>query len=522
MTMDSKRKLLFIMFLLMLLLVSSAYTTLIPNVHAAEMTIQQKGLSILSDVVGLDLARYDVTTKEYQQELQVSYLGVVPQKSVSYNLESGENKLKIFYTFAKGNLQMIQVLENEGAPSLTKPRTSTNTFAAKSFLTDYQTYTADSLYGELRSTLDNVGANKNITKISGNTQLNVSAIDGYTTFKWTYIFNGVTAPSRFIAMGFKNGFLTAFVDNWNLYSIGGTSVNLSKEEAVAIALDSARRHSWSVQLEEDTLDVKNLNEKRVSWSTLIFDGSLNADKARSEDPLRLYPVWRVGVTLNKWYGDLYGIEVDIWADTGEVRSVQEAWSTLPPPEDNSTANVNSQASANLAMLITFPTVAAATGAIMVLVKQKKKLHTYNLLKRSGLKAGGILLCILISSIILFAPIATVNATTRGAAVWGSESTGAWNNYLQKSWRKSPTEVYWQRLTAANISIWFGNNGYYGNNGINHQGIRNPGSSKSQILTDIMNLRNTYDYVAVVDFDHGVGGYPWYAPPGELHYMFEDN
>jgi hypothetical protein len=99
MTKNSKQKLLFMTLFLTVLLVSSAYAALIPNVHAADMTTQQKGLAILNDVVGLDLAKYDVTIKEYQQDTQASYLGVVPQNSLDYTLTSGESKLRMFLYF---------------------------------------------------------------------------------------------------------------------------------------------------------------------------------------------------------------------------------------------------------------------------------------------------------------------------------------------------------------------------------------------------------------------------------------
>ena len=111
MTNDSRQKLLVITVFLTMLLVSSVSASLMPSVHAAEMTVQQKGLSILSNVVGLDLAKYDVPAKEYQPDLQASYLGVVPQKCVGYELTSGESKLKLLCTFANGRLQMIQVLK---------------------------------------------------------------------------------------------------------------------------------------------------------------------------------------------------------------------------------------------------------------------------------------------------------------------------------------------------------------------------------------------------------------------------
>jgi hypothetical protein len=518
------KKLLFIAVILSLLFISSTYAALIPNVHAAEMTNQKKGLSILSNVVGLDLAKYAVTTKETQVDPQALYPGVVTQENVEYDLSSDDSKLKALYTFADGKLQMIHVLEIEGSPSLVKPTTTTNDVElAKGFLSNYQTYTANPLFGELKSTLDTVDAGKNVTKTSGNMVLEVTANSDYAHFKWYYTVNGAIAPySKFISIGFKNGFLKGFVDNWNLHRIGSTSVNLSKEEAVAIALDRARTHSWSMQLEEDTLDASNLNEKKVSWSALTFDGSLDADKARSEDPLMLYPVWRIGLVLNKWYGQLYGIEVDVWADTGEVRSVQEAWSTLPPPEDMPTANLSSQAIAvskantNLFLLVGLPTLAAALGTAIVWMSRKRKSHGYTLLRRRGLKTGGTLLCILISSTVFLGAIATVEATSRAGVIWGSRSSGAPNDPYSFSWRKSDDEIDHQWAEAWNIEDFFAANGY---TSVNHQG---EDSWKIQILADISYLTDTHDYLAVVDFDHGVGRDDYSGESGVFHFMFEDD
>jgi hypothetical protein len=405
---------------------------------------------------------------------------------------------------------------------------------AYGFLSNYQTYSANPLFGKLKSTLNTVASGKNLTKTLGNIVLETIAKDDYTNFKWYYSANGAVAPySKFITLCFKDGFLSFFVDNWQFYNVGSTTVNLSEKEAVAIALEAAKAHFWSLKLEADALDARNFNESNVRWTSLLFDNSLDASKTRSEDPLELYPVWRVGIALNKWYGQMYGIQVDIWADTKEVRSVQEAWSTMPPPEDAPTANVDNQASVvseakpSLAMLVALPALAAAAaGTALVWMSRKRKACYYSLLRPRVVKTGGILLCVLISSMTLLASIATVNATTRVGVVWGSESTGAYGYPPPEgpSWRKSSNEVYWQRNTAGNISLWFGANGY---TGINHQG--NLGSSRGQILNEVLTF-GSYDYAAVVDFDHGVGGFPGaiqgYPVPGvpsdEFHYMFEDN
>ena len=530
-----KRHFLLSIVLFSLLLVFSVTSSLAAPVYFPKPTTQEKGLTILNNVVGIDLTKYTVASKEYPQDYQTSYFGVVPQENVGYDLTSGESKLKMLYTFAYGNLQMIQVLESEGSPKLVESASSPNALEmAKYFLINYQTYTADSFFGELKSMLDNVDATKNATIKSGNVQLEVTAINDYitfndyTNFKWTYTFNDAKASSKFVALGFKNGFLTAFVDNWRLYKIGSTTVNLSKEEAIDIALETAKSHSWSVKLDDDAFEAKNFNESNACWAVLVFDSSVGAGKTRSEDLLTLYPVWRVGVALDKWYGNLYGIEVDIWADTKEIRYVQEAFSTLLPPADGiataseSTASLNGQTSLvaetepSSIIWVALPIIVAATiGTASFWVSRKKKSPPYNFPKLRSPKTGGISLCFLILFLMLLVPIATVNATqTGGAVVWGSESTGA--GAYPNSWRKSSTEIDLQRYISNNIRNYFASNGYAG---YNRQGY--PGSLKSSILYYISYLQNNYDRVAVVDFDHGVGRTD-YQGLNEWHYMFEDN
>lgn len=512
---NSKHKLLFTTILLTALLVCSAYAALIPNAQAAEVATEAKGMSILDSVVGLNLTKYSVTTSEIQADQQATYFGVLPQEDVEYDLMSGESHLKALCTFVDGKLHIINVLEASGQPNLNNAAISADAVElAEDFLGNYEVYNRNAVYGALKGTLAGVDAGKNATKIVGNTQLEVSAYDDYTTFKWTYTCNGAIAPSKVVTLSFKGGFLNYFVDKWNLYNVGSTSVSLSKEEAVAIALETAKAHNWSLKLNEDTLEARNFNESNVRWTALIFDDSLGADKARNEDPLTVYPVWRVGVALDKWYGNMYGIVIDVWADNKEVRCVQEAWSAMTPED---TAKADGQASAvsvtnsNLAILVVLPTLTvAALGTAFFWASKKKNLKARSLLKRRGLKTGGILFCVLLLSMFLLGAVTTVNATTRAGIVWGSESNAAINPETGQNWRKHPTEIGLQQDIAEYIEGRFDNNGY---TGVNHQG--NLGSLKTQIFSDLSDYQSNYNYVAVVDFDHGVTEKPGYpAPPNE--------
>jgi hypothetical protein len=521
MSKNSNCKLLFITIIVTILLSSSVYAALIHDVHAAEMTTRQKGLAALNNLVDLDLAKYAVTTEENGQYPRS--LGTVFEETVLYDFTSANSKLKAFCTFANGNLQGMRVFENEGTPSLTKAMASVNDVErAQDFLSKYQAYTAKPIFGELKSTLNNVDAGKNVTKTFGDKILQVTAYGDCTLFKWYYTANGVTAPyTKVISIGFKDGFFTSFIDDWDRYSIGSTSVNLTKDEAVAIALDTARNHSWTMQLDEDALDERNFNEKRsVPWTVLTFDGSLDADKTRSENILELYPVWRVGLVLNKVYGELYGIEVDIWADTKEVRSVKEEYSQLAAQLfENNTANVGTSAAivngaqSNFVIgIMLSATTIGITGAVAAGLFKKKNPRALSWLKPRFLKTCVILLGFLML-LAMFSPlIATANATTRAGNVWGSRSTGA-PNPPHHSWRKQDDEITRQW----NASSYIASNCFSAANG--YTGYNNEATNKDTIIYQAGYFRDNYNYVAIVDFDHGVGNV---LSPGEFHYMFEDD
>lgn len=482
-------------------------------------------------MLGFDISKYDVTVQNYDENMGMGYLGVIPQCIVEYTLTSDEGKIQLFYTFANDQLQIVEVLKDGVVQEVPKTYVI-DVLTAKSFLTKYQKYTGNSLYSQLGAMLTIGDDEGNCTKLSENMALEVTVTDEFTTFKWYYVANDAAAPySKFISLIVKDGVLYAFCDNWHLYPVGSTDVHLSKEDAVAIALEAARNHVWSLDVDGSSLSVENFDESNVRWVSLVFAGSLNADSSRSENPLELYPVWQVGIALDQWYGYMYGVEVDVWADTGEFRLVREAWSSILPEEaalfaDIGTQNSSvSEAGLNLVMLVMLPAcVILATGFALVWIGRTKKLCHTSLFKKHGFKAGGILLCIIISSTMFLGALETASAVTRGAVVWGSESTGANTNgtSIHPNWRKSTYEIGFQQAAGTQIANYFQAGGYTGNSGINHQGTAGLGSSSNQIKSDISALYSSKDYVAVVDFDHGVGRNDHFSGLNEFHYMFEDN
>ncbi|MCL2685784.1 MAG: PKD domain-containing protein [Candidatus Bathyarchaeota archaeon] len=505
-----------------------------PSAKAAELTPQQKALTLTTEVLRFDTTKYEIHVENYERSAEMGYLSVVPQHIVAYTLTSNhENGFRLSYTFANNNLQMITIYKDGSAQA--RSNYFIDVDVAKDFLAKYQNYAGNSLYNRLGSIIPVDSIPGNVTVSSEDIVLEITLTEDSTLFKWYYAVNGAEAPySKFVSLEVGRGVLIAFVDNWHLYPVGSTCVGLSRDEALAVALEAARSHVWSLDVEASSLSVDNFNEDSVRWEGLVFMGSLNADSTRSEYLLELYPVWRFGIALDKWYGYMYGVEVDVWADTGEVRRVHEAWSSILPEEEEAFfAGMEEQTvvfdtGLSLSVLVVFSVcVAMVSGFAVVCMGGAKKLHYAGLFKRHGFKVSGVLFCIILSSTLFLGALETVNATTsRGAAVWGSESTyaGAYNpnpnNWV--NWRKSYTETNYQRSICGDIGGFFQNGGYTGNGGINHQGLTGLGSAASQIRSDISALYYSKDYVAVVDFDHGVGRTDGYPGLNEFHYMFEDN
>jgi len=368
------------------------------------------------------------------------------------------------------------------------------------------------------------GVTGNYTITSENVVLETTITKDTTTFKWHYTTNGVEAPfTKFVSIIVKAGDLYVFVDKWDLYPVGSTHVGISRDEALSIALEAARSHAWSFDIEASSLSVENLNEHNVRWETLDFISSVNADNMRSEYPLVLYSAWRFGIALDQWYGYVYGVQIEVWADTGEVRLVHEARSTMLPEEEEALlAIVEAQPSggfeAGLGLTVVtvfFACVVMVSGFAVICMGGVKKLCCVGLFKRQGFRVGGVLFCIVLVSTMFLGALETVNAS-RGAVVWGSESTGA--GPYTNNWRKNQTEIELQRDICVNISNFFQVGGYGSVPAINRQGA---GSTATSIKSTLWSLYINRDTVAIVDFNHGVGRNDYYSGLNEFHYMFED-
>lgn len=514
------KKLLFITVILSLLFVTSTYAVLIPNVHAAEITNQQKGLSILSNVVGLDLTKYNATTT---LKVNGPTLGTLPTENIRYTLESTRNHVEILEKFTNGHLQIIDVLENSGPFQRTHSPAAV-AWMARTFLLNYQSYSANSFYGRLALMLNKADATKNSTTIVGNIKFDITTTSGNsdmgnsTTFTWTYTSNGIAATSKCVSLGYKDGFLRDFIDTWRLHKIGSTTVNLSEKQAEEIAMKNARTFTWSIGSGNQTIVINNFNVTKPMVAHLMFCEAGNASNTRDSDQLALYPMWRIGVGLDKFYpGSVYGISVDIWADTGQVKEIFELISTLATSNGETAtiaeSSISNQTSTATVLTDSFtaiwitlaPFAVTAIGVFPIwLIRKKTPLRLPKVRK-----IGATALCILIGLVAFISLVSAVPTVNACAVVWGETSAG--DPYLYHT----IGEITVQLAISSQIDSWFGSSGYA------HHNYETGGqTTKSNVLYYTGYYDQLYPSVETVYFDHGIGMKGVISPPfqNEWHYM----
>lgn len=195
-----------------------------------------------------------------------------------------------------------------------------------------------------------------------------------TSFEWKHSFNGADYAGMIVS--FRNGSFYSLSDKRNIYTIGGTDVNISKEEAIILSHKYVENLTWTIGDEE------------VTDFNIVEEGTDPELLTRSRDePLKLYPYWYVLLYLDDLYpGNVRHIQVMFWADTGELidcqplsfggGSSQELATTEASSTTEQSASLSNQQNEDAYLSIYTPIIAAVAAAIIaitiVTVIRKKK------------------------------------------------------------------------------------------------------------------------------------------------------
>ena len=281
------------------------------NLRLSSFGISTNGfVSFLRDVIQLNMTKYTARLESHSIE-HPSALGGITEENLIYTLTSDESELNVDFRFRNQTLSRYRLDVLEFAPLYVQPQPTNVLDIAENVLQRYKNY-ADVLYlTEMIDLLNTITEVKDMQKTQGNMKLAISTEGNDVEIQWIYTTSGIDYQSKGLSLSFENGVLRSLVDGWFLFHVGSTEVNVSMDEAVEIAKNSARDFSWKV-------------ENVVVTDFTILDDPLSVSLLPHgrEEPLALVPYWYVILKLDKFYlGNVNRIAVGLWADTGEVVNI---------------------------------------------------------------------------------------------------------------------------------------------------------------------------------------------------------
>jgi hypothetical protein len=273
-----------------------------------------KANAIIRDVMQIDVTKYQMSLLSDTHEVRADCGGVV-EEVLKYSLVNSDGSLDIDLRFRDNHLSLYQLSIVEGvanfALSYTKPQPTDPVEAARGVLERYQSISNDSYLNDMCTLL--ASANRSTTESClGNTKLAISSGSASSDISLVYTANNVDFSAKGVHLTYQNGVLEELGDDWFLYRIGNSQMNVTQNEAIQTARAAAKGFTWTA----NGSTVSNFSVLDEPVSSVFFPHPRN-------DPLSLVPYWYVTLYLDKEYpGGVNSIAVGIWADTGQVANIQ--------------------------------------------------------------------------------------------------------------------------------------------------------------------------------------------------------
>ncbi len=274
----------------------------------------EKASVIISNVLQIDVSKYQATMLSYDAQARPELGGIV-EEVMRYSLVNSESSIDLTLKFRNSHFALVQINQIEGLPNFpvvyTQQQPADALEAARGILQRYTLVANDSYVEEVNRLL--AGAtNSNVSQTLGNSKLTISSYGDTSEVLIEYTNNGTDFVAKSLDLKFQSNLLSEFSDDWFLYGVGNTQVNVSREQAILIARNAARSFSWNAS----GVQVSNFE---------ILDNPVSAEfypHPRS-DYLTLIPYWYVILYLDKTYpGNVSEIAVGVWADTGVVANIR--------------------------------------------------------------------------------------------------------------------------------------------------------------------------------------------------------
>jgi hypothetical protein len=315
-------------------------------------TAKDKMPAFLSEVIGLDLTKYNITNEGYGSTYPLNYGGTVKEENIYLELVSSDGGMHVNGFFVNGFIDGIFLYPPTNGSLTYAQRPSTNAVdEARNLLQRYKTFAKN--YGFDTSHIDSaltMLSNVTVTSSSsarlytfnnmtgfvpsvttlGNMKLETTQTTTQTGIKWIYTDRGVDMPHKCLAIDFGVDVLL-FADSWNLYKVGCLSA-ISEEEALSIGRAAAVAKNYNLTLIGENNTAITLKLSATAYTVTLNmiprqiyhitkeDNSVSGGNA-TRDPLALYPLWEMVFYFSNSgtpIGSPVGIAVGVWGDTKEI------------------------------------------------------------------------------------------------------------------------------------------------------------------------------------------------------------
>ena len=273
-----------------------------------------KSLKFLSDIVQINFSKYQVTLLSRTVEDR-SDLGDAVEEIFKYSLVDGDSKIDMVLRFRNNHFSLYQISILEGfppyAPAYVQSKIPDIVNVTGDFIERYKSVANDPYLDEFNKVLS--AATETNTEVTmGNTKLRIAINGDNAEVALLYTANGFDYPAKSLRLVFQNHALQEIDDDWFLYKVDSTKVNIYRDEAIQIARNAAQNFEWNAS----GVQVSNFNILSEPVSALFFP------HPRTE-PLTLVPYWYITLYLDREYpGGVSSITVGVWADTGEVANIE--------------------------------------------------------------------------------------------------------------------------------------------------------------------------------------------------------
>ncbi len=272
-------------------------------------------IDFLHNVVQLDTTKYQATLLSRTVETRKD-LGGVAEEVMRYSLtgidDSGAaSKLSVLFRFRNCEFSRYQLTVEDGSPIYAEAQSPFVLDAAKNIVERLQTYENSGYLVNMSRLISLVNTSENMEIKEGNIKLNATVSGSDAEIIMSYTENGVDFSPKSLDLVLEDCTLKQLTDGWRVFTIGSTDVRISNERAVTLAKSALTGYQWAYN--------------GVVVSSFLF----NPEPASiifhptTKDDIALFPQWTVTFYLDKVYaGNVYMISVAIWANTGEVATIQ--------------------------------------------------------------------------------------------------------------------------------------------------------------------------------------------------------